>query len=418
MKKLLLNLSFIITALAVNAQVAVTDSAVLGAGYATDVYYSMANGTVSATAGNNWHLAFSTRNAAPPANVLRSATILVNEGRGSRVYESNQSDWATFDSTGYTTWANPHNSDTSWDIGAFNANRTLANPFDFGWGAYNMTNHNVEGTDKIYLLKTDSGFRKLLINVLAFDTQWVFTIAKLDGSDSNTVVIKKGDFTGKLFAYYNANQNITIDREPAAAWDVVFTRYSTNVTQFGQTIFSNTTGVLSYPGLMTSSSDGLPKDSLKPGVYNTRINTIGTDWKFNPGERGPGFVAKDSLAYFVKLSSGVEYKLTFTSFSGSPRGSIVFAKTELETPTGLFNAELPGKLRIFPNPASGNVTVEFPEMRGAYTVNIFDITGKMVQSVNATSSNASIDISSLNKGLYFVSIESNGAKKAARLIVE
>ncbi|MDZ7846148.1 MAG: hypothetical protein U5L96_04980 [Owenweeksia sp.] len=45
------------------------------------------------------------------------------------------------------------NSYNTWMRGAFDANRDTSNASDFGWGAYNVTTHLIEG-DSIYILKT------------------------------------------------------------------------------------------------------------------------------------------------------------------------------------------------------------------------------------------------------------------------
>jgi hypothetical protein len=141
----------------------------------------------------------------PPANFLQSATILANEGRGVSVYQSNAT-WQNFDTSAYLTWVNPHNSDSSWDLGALNANRNLSNPLDFGWGTYNMTTHNISG-NKIYLVRISVGsgqtavqhFKKLWVQELIKDSVWTFTYANIDNSDSNTVNINKSNYSNKLF---------------------------------------------------------------------------------------------------------------------------------------------------------------------------------------------------------------------------
>jgi len=67
---------------------------------------------------------------------------------------------------------------------------------------------------------------------------------------------------------------------------------------------------------------------------------------------------------------------------------------------------------MYPNPASSFVNVQVGA--GSHTVVIFDITGKAHLNQTATGT-TTIDISSLNKGLYFLQVDGN---KAARLLVE
>jgi hypothetical protein len=110
-------------------------------------------------------------------------------------------------------------------------------------------------------------YKKIMISKLAFDTSWEYTYANLDNSGMNSVVLNKSAYAGKLFAYQNLLNDTIYDREPSAKWDLLFTRYGANATQFGQTIFSTNTGALSYPTLLTSKVAGVATDSSVAGIY-------------------------------------------------------------------------------------------------------------------------------------------------------
>lgn len=420
MKKPLLQLfALLLTITGAVAQPAANDSVSLGQGYAGDVYYSLKAGVIANVPGA-WHIAFSVRPAMPPFDVMRSATISVNEGRGVSLFKSTQTTWSTFDTTGYKTWSNPHNSDSIWDLGAFNADKTN-NPFDFGWGLYSQNSHNVEGS-AIFLLRMTTGsgsnavtsFKKVFIEKLAYDTQWVFTYSNLDGSDSMHVTIGKGPYQGKLFVYYDVKNHTVLDREPNTPWDLLFTRYGAFVTQFNQTIFSSVTGVLSHPAVQTAQVSGKPEDSIsvRSATFGRKISTIGTDWKINPGPGQPNFLIVDSNVYFVRLPDSSQYRLAFRSFSGSSTGNISFFKQEEEKYVGLFEAKVYQTVALYPNPATNYV--EINAGAGNHTIQIFDITGKVQLSTTAIGS-AYIDLSNLRKGLYFVQVDGS---KAARLVVE
>ncbi|MES2779837.1 MAG: T9SS type A sorting domain-containing protein [Bacteroidota bacterium] len=398
-----------------------------GITYPNDVFYSMKNGVVATIPGQDWQLAFAMRPAAPPFNVMRSTTILANEGRGVTVFESTQSpaNFAAFDTTGYKTWVNPHNSDSTWDVGALNANRNLTDGFDFGWGLYDQTTHDLVGT-KVFLVRVTIGsgpssmttFKKLKIEKLAYDTQWVFTYANLDNSALKTVTLNKSAFAGKLFAYQNLLMDSTLNREPQGKWDLLFTRYGANATQFGQTVFSTNTGALSYPTLLTSRVPGMLVDSAVAGTYANHLTGIGADWKINPGPGQPNFVIRDSVSYFTKAENNREDKLVFKSFTGSNTGVIVFNKTNIHLGVGLVDAKsFIGLVSMYPNPASSTLNFDLNDAK-TYAVAIFDITGKIQTSASINATQHSMDISNLGSGIYLVSIENNGAKKVVRLIVQ
>ena len=59
------------------------------------------------------------------------------------------------------------------------------------------------------------------------------------------------------------------------------------------------------------------------------------------------------------------------------------------------------RLTVFPNPATDVIYITIPESRGDFFVEVFDASGRMVQSCKSRSE---IDISSLCKGQYFIRV--------------
>ena len=394
--------------------------------YPNDVFYNMEKGAVSSVRGSNWHLAFAIRNAAPPLNVMRSTSILANEGRGVSIFVSpnDLKDFGTFDTTGYRSWINPHNSENSWDVGALNAYRDSTNAFDFGWGEYSQVTHDLEAT-KMFLVRITQGsgqnmttsFKKLKIDKLAFDTSWIFTYANIDGSNSKTIIINKPRYAGKLFAYHNLLNDSTIDREPAAKWDLLFTRYGAFYTQFGQTIFSTNTGVLSHPLTLTSRVQGVDTSVSVPGIYTNNLTGIGTDWKQNPGPGQPNFRVYDSLSFFTKTASLREDKLVFVAFQGSSTGRIIFNKTNIKLGTGLAKIKDQSVIEMYPNPAFDNIYFHVQKNQ-SYQVHIFDLNGKQLVQQEINEQINSVPVSELQTGIYLVQIKNDDIQKTVRLVVE
>lgn len=70
--------------------------------------------------------------------------------------------------------------------------------------------------------------------------------------------------------------------------------------------------------------------------------------------------------------------------------------------------------KVYPNPASGFINIT-SELNGEAEVNIFDMAGRCVKNVIINDiSNATIDISDVDKGVYFINV--NG--KVEKLVVE
>lgn len=427
-KKIFTILFLAFIASSVFSQTTNVDSVSMTVGTSVDVFYNLTTGKKDTVSNKNWHLAFAVRNAQPPLKTMQASTVLINEGRGVSLFESNQSfaNWSTFDTTGWKTWPVAFNSDSTWDIGAFNKNRSLSNPFDYGWGTYDMTSRDVTGS-KVFLIAVDNAqnpfgaptsFRKVSIQKIAYDSMWVFTISKLDGTDSNTVTIKKKDFAGKLFAYYNMNTNTVIDREPVVAkdWNLLFTRYKALVTLGPTTIMYPVAGVLQNNNTMAYKVQGENANSLNYDTlqFVSKIRTIDWDWKVITTAPG-AWPVKDSLAYFTRVANKIN-KIKFTSYyAGTDRQSIVFNKTDYAGLSVNETAKNKLEVSLYPNPASENIFVSLNSNVKQAQVTISNLSGKALISTEITADNK-VDVSSLPMGMYLLTIATNNGNETVKFI--
>lgn len=84
--------------------------------------------------------------------------------------------------------------------------------------------------------------------------------------------------------------------------------------------------------------------------------------------------------------------------------SIAKAPTKIET-------------KLYPNPASGMVTVQLPHANGGIMV-LYNMMGLKVSDFALTGYNTAIDVGNLPKGVYLYQVKSNGAFYNGKLIVE
>jgi hypothetical protein len=427
----------LIIALAIGTSVmaqSIEDSVSMGTGnpsYPFDVFYNLATGTKDTASNTNWHLAFAVRSAMPPMNVARAACVRINEARGINVYvpPTTQS-WSAFDTTGWRGWRRLHDSDSTWDIGAFNDGFNVP-AFNFGWGSYDMVTRHINGT-KTFLIRHQQGmstfYRKFQIVQLNFDTTWYAAYSNLDGSDSTTIVITKGNYAGKLFAYYNLQTKSVIDREPSRPWHLLWSRYFTKVNAFGIDTFYTVTGILQHPTVRTARVAGAHTDSVAfndaEGKYNNTISNIGWDWKVSP--QGPPSATPwelvDSLSFFVKAANMIDsaYKIVFTKFTGPNPQITVFNQTLMvkpAPPVGLAtvnNTKI--NITVYPNPAQSviHVVTDIPAQR----INLVDMTGRVVLSNINPTTQTGIDVSTLNKGIYFVQVITDKGTAVSRVVVK
>lgn len=85
------------------------------------------------------------------------------------------------------------------------------------------------------------------------------------------------------------------------------------------------------------------------------------------------------------------------------------------TPTAIdeFNSEI--KLNIYPNPAKEVLNFYFNETDN-YTINVVDLTGKILLSDNIHSKTHQLVLEGLNSGIYFVSVKSNNKSIVKRIV--
>ncbi len=84
--------------------------------------------------------------------------------------------------------------------------------------------------------------------------------------------------------------------------------------------------------------------------------------------------------------------------------------------TGIFEAPETVTFNIYPNPA--NTVLNIENMEDASKVEIFNVVGSVVKTIEVGSQNATIDVSDLNKGIYFVSVYNKAGVQTSKFIKE
>jgi hypothetical protein len=292
----------------------------MSAGYANDVFYSLANGFISEVPRNNWHIAFSVD--------AQSSAILINEAASVELKSYPIGDTWTWDDdldiTEFDNWDNLLNPDTTWADGAFGMNAT-GHP-NYGWGNYNMATHNVEGV-ALYIIKyeNDNGenFKKIFIDAKYSSLKkYDFKYANIDGTMENVVTLDVSDSNAN-FVYYSLEDNLRLNREPdKESWDLLFTKFKDNDLNY------DVTGVFSNIDILVIEKGGTDFDNATwtDEEYSDDINIIGYDWKaFNMDLMV--YEVDEEKVYILKDRDDTEFLLNFSSFDyGS--GKFVFTTQE------------------------------------------------------------------------------------------
>jgi hypothetical protein len=418
MKKITLLVGTIVSFLAfADAQVVQITS---GAAYKKQTFYSLSNDAKTTINNTDWDIAFSVYGQ-------QDAGVHLNESVGSgetpvKLYKAPSNDFTKV-ITAAEVKDSLYNDEVSWGYGAFNTNRDLANPFDYGWGAYSTATNQVVGA-KVFVLRLRNGsLRKIEIQKLNL-TVYTFRHANLDGTDEKVVTLDKAKFTGKTLAYYSFATNTVKDLEPAGNFDLLYTRYVSRVEQNGVIADYPLLGVLTGRGVSAAKAAKIDPKTVKASDYATkyekRTDVIGYDWKtFNLTDM-KWSVAED-LAYFVKVRNGDIYKIVFVDFEGSATGTASFEKTKslLVATMDTYAKDL--NFKVFPTLAENEIQVAFDNKNNEnYDIIISDMTGRLLSqnslSVGAGFQVNSLNISDLARGSYVVTLKSNKGFATAKFV--
>lgn len=348
----------------------IRDSIEMGAGYANVVYYSLQNGPVGTAPTAGWHLAFEMP--------IRGAAIRINSARGVVVWSTTKdtSGWATLSLA--DTVERLYDDLCRWEIGALNYGAAPGDPFDVGWGQYDLITHITIGK-ALFILGLPNGSQKKLWIKKLQGPQYTVQLANLDGTQDTTFVVDKSVATGRNFVYLKLIPQVEVlSLEPATtSWDLVFTPYTAILS--GNTPYP-VTGVLQNVGVHAArvrlTSQANP-DTLTPSAYplDSCISTVGYDWKrFDMSSNS--WVLADTLYFLVRDKAGALWRLRFVGFTGSSTGKAFLEKVRLQAPTAL--AHGPGRsLKVYPQPAQEGLWVELPQA-GPYELQLYALSGQEV----------------------------------------
>ena len=410
-KKIAFLTSLLLSSYMTFCQIAVYDSVTLGPGYANMSFYSMANGEHANVNAMNWDIQIAT--------TQRSASLRTNDGAGVALYVLQNSDTTSWNAPDTSGMWQLYNSDTSWEIGAFNV--LGDNIFNYGWGTYDQFTNNVIG-NKFFIIKTISGiFKKIWIKGLIFNSSifpptqfYIIKYADLNNSNEVTDTIYKTDFPNKSFIYYSLESNSILDTEPSSTdWDLVFRRYLTLVAPG---TYYPVMGVLSHPDVITAEARGVDVVTATDAgsTYVTDISNIGSDWKdFNMTTFM--WELEDSLAYFVASQDLNIYRIVFTDFEGSSTGKAHFNITQQVPITAIEETQNIKALAVYPNPVMEKADILFTLKEDAdITLSVYNIQGKILSNDNYSGkfgiNKVEIPVNNLSNGYYFVSINDGSSR--------
>lgn len=378
-------------------------------GYSQNVYFDFASGQAEGFDVAAWDIAF-----------LRTSSYefaeRINDGLGIEVYEASDDpdDYATINPDDIDQWTQLYNSDTIWQLGAFD----LASA-TYGWGEYNPANHHVSGTT-VYVLKyKDGSFRKFMID--DFFAGYTFRYATWNAANTaweneQVVTLSNSENAGKLFNFYSLTDNRSVVASPdLAKWDLVFQTYMTDLG-----IMYPVIGALQSPNVKVAKSTDEDVNAIDETAYSEKINTVGYDWK---KFEGGAYLVDSDTYYFLKRADGKIFRFRFLSYSGSSTGNFSLGYEDVTGQTNSVNFDERNSLSIYPNPVTSNFINILYEAHDVQTtqVEIYDIAGKLMLKKQLPTNgffNQQIDLTNMTKGVYILKFKSGKYTDTQKIIIE
>ena len=400
-----------------NAQV-VFDAVITGNGYAENVWYSLENDEQGRSAGTNWQIALATTIA---QSSELSAALRFNHKMGKlyTVPGALPANFATIDTAGMVANGELYNSDEKWGEGAF-SDVTPTGQFDYGWGQYNMTSHNLEA-NRIFVIKyNDNTYHKLMISLNTVGKKYTITFSDLNSATATTTEVDYATITDRNFVYFSLQDNLMVNREPASsAWDLTFMQY---LATLSPTMKYTTFGVLTNVGVTAVKVAAVANPSTFVDhisqTFSDKINVIGYNWKDAQAQTVPA-----DVVYFIKDKSNSIWKVIFTEFktgSGTSINRNVFSKEKLVNSLGVdaVNAEM--FLNVYPNPASSSVSVVV-DNQSAADMKIVNTLGQVIYQENLPATGLqvlNVNVSDFKAGIYHVIVSTDKQISSQKLIVQ
>jgi hypothetical protein len=164
-----------------------------------------------------------------------------------------------------------------------------------------------------------------------------------------------------------------------------------------------------------------PEQWQNQGVCDKNACYTGTDsatFKLAPNDTGQlkiNFYAYDENFNGVNGSGEllVRVGLTGNQFPDAEEQTTYFSASTFST--GFDDGQSASELRTYPNPVNNQLNLRF-QKPGSHTVRLFNVLGKSVMEKEIRSQEGSVNMASLNDGIYILRVKgNNGAKTTKRI---
>jgi hypothetical protein len=248
------------------------------------------------------------------------------------------------------------------------------------------------------------------------------------GLPSNASVCDLAYHGTKLFAAVCAvsagNPGVYASTNDGSTWagfNTGLTNINVNsLAAHGSNIFvgTNSAGVFRSPASAPSWT------AVNTGITSTAIKSLySANNLLFAGCQGGISVTMDDGASWVDMSIGLPAGTIVRAITSDSLNlyigtdSVVYYRPWVEVISGIQTQVKEDLLFVFPNPATESITIKSPALIRSYEITNHQ--GQLVaENKNLSANESTIDIHSLTKGIYFISIVSNGGKQVRKFSKE
>jgi hypothetical protein len=114
------------------------------------------------------------------------------------------------------------------------------------------------------------------------------------------------------------------------------------------------------------------------------------------------------------------YDVTLSAATPSESGVLVtMEKTEIKVSkvsTGIDNTDLTSTVSVYPNPAHTSLKVDMGDFSGLVKLTIVDLNGRIIQSLQSEDALTEVNVSDLEDGIYFLSVETEEYSELIKIV--
>jgi hypothetical protein len=191
---------------------------------------------------------------------------------------------------------------------------------------------------------------------------------------------------------YSAGTTYTVTIHPISS----VTHYGFNCEIINSQATSGVSSFGTWGTAVSSNCQIYPASSPYPICASHNVSGAGPwSFKWTAPASGTGFLYADVLAANndgTDNGDAVSVPFCYTLTVGSTAGIETQKSNDVN-------------LSVFPNPATDNVTINIGNtVSGTKTIELYDITGKLVLARSTDTNTAQVDLTSVSKGTYFVKV--------------